>query len=89
MWDTPGQERLRHTTNAVFGNKIVVIFLVAFDDSEWKQNIQTFIHHAKKQGPKMKIAVVGNKKDVDRVVTVEEISKVVVGFGLSYYEVSS
>ena len=92
MLDTPGQERLRHKTNALFGDDIVVVILVALDDPEWKQSIHTFIDHAKKkQGPpdKMKITAVGNKKDVDRVVTIEEISKAVVGFGLSYYEVSS
>ena len=91
MWDTPGQERLRHKTNTLFGDDIVVVVLVALDDSEWKQSIHTFIDHAKKQGPpdKMKIAVVGNKKDADRMVTFEEISKAVEGFGLPYYEVSS
>ena len=90
MWDTAGQERFRTMTSMYYRGAHVVMIVVALDDPEWKKHMQAFIDLAKNHGSEnMKIAVVGNKKDVDRIVECEEISKVVDGLGLPYYEVSS
>ena len=90
IWDTAGKERFRTITFAYFRGAHVVMVVVALDDPEWLQNMKTQIELTNKYGSEnAKIAVVGNKKDLDRVVTFEEISKVVEGLGLPYYEVSA
>ena len=90
MVETVGGERIGSKDIAYYTRANVVILVVALDDPECQQHARKFTDLTQKRAPEsVKIAVVGTKKDLDRVVTFEEISKVVDSLGLPYYEVSS
>ena len=68
-----------------------MLIVIGLDDPEWVSSLQTFFELGKTNGSEdVKISVVGNKNDAERVVTFDAISKAVDEYGLNYnYEVSS
>ena len=90
LWDTAGQEQYKSLTKNFYRNAsgVIVVFDVANRKSfecveEWTQNIKDY-------GPKeIIIALVGNKIDLDRDVSIEEATKLSKTLKIKYFECSA
>jgi Ras-related protein Rab-8A len=90
IWDTAGQERFRTITTAYYRGAMGVILVFSLNSissfasiKNWIQNIHDHVNH------KVPIILVGNKSDLVRMVTKEEIDELVKELDLTYYETSA
>ena len=92
LWDTAGQERFRSIPGKYFQNAHGIFLLYdvnkrnTFNDVEkWMEDVKNNISSNKKTN----IYLIGNKIDLERVVTKEEGIKMANAFGLKYFECSN
>jgi small GTP-binding protein len=92
IWDTAGQEKFDAITGAFYRgiHGIVLVFDVAlrgsFDHTrKWMNSIRDGIS----DGSPVDLVLVGNKQDLERVVSVEEGEALAKEFGIPYFETSA
>jgi small GTP-binding protein len=90
LWDTAGQEQYKSLTKNFYrnANGIIIVFDVTNRGSfgavkDWMQNVKD---HSSKE---IKIALVGNKIDLDREVTEEEAKLFANSYKIKYYDCSA
>jgi Ras-related protein Rab-1A len=90
MWDSTGHKRFRDITRSFYRktNCVIVIFDLSFRQSF--QNIKIWFEEIEKMAPKDSIKIlVGNKLDLDREISVEEINDYVRKTNIKYIETSA
>jgi len=88
LWDTAGQERFRTITSSYYRGAQGVIIVFDLTNRKSFDNVRTWIKDVHKFAEEGVYILIGNKLDLERVVTVEEAEELAETYLLNYYETS-
>lgn len=90
IWDTAGQEQFRSITQSFYRNSHGVLVVFDLSDRESFESVPTWINSVLQscESP-INIILVGNKCDLDHVVSKEEAKDLASSFNIKYIETSA
>lgn len=90
IWDTAGQEQFRSITQSFYRNSHGVLVVFDLSDRESFESVPTWINSVVQscESP-INIILVGNKCDLDHVVSKEEAKDLASSFNIKYIETSA
>ncbi|OHT00572.1 Ras family protein [Tritrichomonas foetus] len=92
IWDTAGQERYQSVGKAYYRNAIGVLIVFSLTDHGSFQALENWVDQVRKYcHPKVKMIIVGNKKDLvdKKAVTDSEIQQFMDSHNMTYMESSA
>lgn len=90
MWDSTGHKRFRDITRSFYKktNCVIVIFDLSFRESF--ENIKIWFDEIERMAPENSIKIlVGNKSDLDREISIDEVNEFVNKLNIKYIETSA
>ena len=89
LWDTAGQERYASLTKNFYKHAQGIIFVYDVNNRESFQNLKNWIKNPDYEKRKVKIMIVGNKIDLQKVISTNDLEKLASRYSCKYVEVSA
>ena len=89
IWDTCGQERYRSLTKSYFKDAHGILLIYDVSDEKSFEDLDLWLKEIKEIAPeKSSILLVGNKVDLPRVISIQDVNDFAIKNKLQYVEVS-
>ena len=89
LWDTAGQERYSSLTKNFYKHAQGIIFVYDVNNIESFQNLKNWIKNPDYEKRNVKIIIVGNKIDLKKEISTDELKILANRYSCKYFEVSA
>ena len=89
LWDTAGQERYSSLTKNFYKHAQGIIFVYDVNNIESFQNLKNWIKNPDYEKRNVKIIIVGNKIDLKKEISTDDLKRLANRYSCKYFEVSA
>ena len=89
LWDTAGQERYSSLTKNFYKHAQGIIFVYDVNNIESFQNLKNWIKNPDYEKRNVKIIIVGNKKNIKKEISTDDLKRLANRYSCKYFEVSA
>ena len=89
LWDTAGQERYSSLTKNFYKHAQGIIFVYDVNNRESFQNLKNWIKNPDYEKRNVKIIIVGNKIDLKKEISTDDLKRLANRYSCKYFEVSA
>ncbi len=89
LWDTAGQERYSSLTKNFYKHAQGIIFVYDVNNIESFQNLKNWIKNPDYEKRNLKIIIVGNKIDLKKEISTDDLKRLANRYSCKYFEVSA
>ena len=89
LWDTAGQERYSSLTKNFYKHAQGIIFVYDVNNKESFQNLKNWIKNPDYEKRNVKIIIVGNKIDLKKEISTDDLKRLANRYSCKYFEVSA